>query len=263
MLQMQGPGGVDVDIDALSPERSRAPRVIGGLPIAEYEGSPRRYGPRPTESQSPLLHNVHTGLPSAESLLSSPSVFPPRPGFPQRIVQTPPQEEQQPETPSPSQQQPLLGTDPGAYDFLYEFSETRKVLEEFFKPNSPPPSSLSQPHAENCSEFHELDYNLHRQAGNSYVGQRLAKDGASPLATAEPDIECVLPSSSPRFQHKPGGTPDLISLRDHEDSLGGNHMSPSTTTQPSFLMVPDQELQDAASNAAEEDLAETEVIAMR
>lgn len=55
-------------------------KVIGNLPIAVYEGSPRRYGPRQSEP------NSHPQLPSAQSLLSSPSVYPPRPGFPQRVV---------------------------------------------------------------------------------------------------------------------------------------------------------------------------------
>lgn len=68
------------DGESLSPERERegtkVARVIGGLPIAEYEGSPRRYGPRQSESTNPKL-------PSAHSLLASPSIYSPRPGFPQ------------------------------------------------------------------------------------------------------------------------------------------------------------------------------------
>lgn len=59
-------------------------KVIGNLPIAVYEGSPRRYGPRQMETNC-----THPQLPSAQSLLASPSVYPPRPGFPQRIVNTP------------------------------------------------------------------------------------------------------------------------------------------------------------------------------
>ncbi|KAF4514237.1 UNVERIFIED_CONTAM: hypothetical protein B566_EDAN019516, partial [Ephemera danica] len=239
-----GPSGSDADTDALSPERSRAPRVIGGLPIAEYEGSPRRYGPRPPESSAASLL-----LPSAQSLLSSPSVFPPRPGFPQRVQQAPPQDEPRPpQTPPPAAPQPAVGTDPGAYDYLYEFSETRKVLEEFFKPSSPPPQQQQQ-----SENFHELDYNLHRQAGNSYVGQRLAKDGASPGAEARNEE----PSSPPRQQqHKAGGTPDLISLRDHEDASPA-HVVSVTVTSHEFINTEQETMHDAA--AVEEDLAETEV----
>ncbi|KAJ8667442.1 hypothetical protein QAD02_009105, partial [Eretmocerus hayati] len=56
------------------------------------------------------------------------------------------------------------------FDYLYEFSETRKVLEEFFK--CPAPSE-----DKNVSEtfpFQDLDYELRRQGGSAYVGQRLA-----------------------------------------------------------------------------------------
>ncbi|KAJ8872408.1 hypothetical protein PR048_026012 [Dryococelus australis] len=63
----------DLDGDSLSPEHNnKVARIIGSLPIAEYEGSPRRYGPRQLDaSQS------HPVLPSAQSLLASPSVYPP------------------------------------------------------------------------------------------------------------------------------------------------------------------------------------------
>lgn len=70
---------------AADPESlERVAKVIGNLPIAVYEGSPRRYGPR-----QPDQNCTHPQLPSAQSLLASPSVYPPRPGFPQRVVCTP------------------------------------------------------------------------------------------------------------------------------------------------------------------------------
>lgn len=60
------------DGESLSPDcDGKTQRVIGGLPIADYEGSPRRYGPKQP--------------PSALTLLSSPSFYSPRPGFPQVI----------------------------------------------------------------------------------------------------------------------------------------------------------------------------------
>lgn len=65
-------------------ECERVTKVIGNLPIAVYEGSPRRYGMRHVENNC-----THPQLPSAQSLLASPSVYPPRPGFPQRVVCTP------------------------------------------------------------------------------------------------------------------------------------------------------------------------------
>lgn len=65
-------------------EPERVTKVIGNLPIAVYEGSPRRYGPRQIDSNC-----SHPQLPSAQSLLASPSVYPPRPGFPQRVICSP------------------------------------------------------------------------------------------------------------------------------------------------------------------------------
>lgn len=65
-------------------DSEKVTKVIGNLPIAVYEGSPRRYGQRHMENNC-----SRPQLPSAQSLLASPSVYPPRPGFPQRIVSTP------------------------------------------------------------------------------------------------------------------------------------------------------------------------------
>ncbi|XP_034239651.1 uncharacterized protein LOC117644366 isoform X14 [Thrips palmi] len=110
-------------------------RIIGGLPIADYEGSPRRYGPRQGESSG--SHGPsHPTLPSAHSLLSSPSLLTPRPGFPQRVL---PDCNLSPPTSTAS-------TTNSTFDYLYEFSETRKVLEEFFKPSTDIPNSEDNSH---------------------------------------------------------------------------------------------------------------------
>ncbi|XP_022821374.1 protein lin-10-like isoform X7 [Spodoptera litura] len=109
-------------------DKSRVTRVIGELPIAEYEGSPRRYG---VGSQKPTRS--------------------PRPGFPQRVV------------PENTDISPPSGS--AAFDYLYEFSETRKVLEEFFRC----PTNAGQPQINNLIandeivNFQELDYELRRQ----------------------------------------------------------------------------------------------------
>lgn len=77
LLQVVTPAS-DCEADSPSPERNhKVARVIGELPIAQYSGSPRRYGVR-----------ENTQLPS---LLSSPSMYmTPRPGFPQRVLPTTP-----------------------------------------------------------------------------------------------------------------------------------------------------------------------------
>ncbi|XP_045498721.1 uncharacterized protein LOC123696491 isoform X8 [Colias croceus] len=102
-------------------DKNRVTRVIGELPIAEYEGSPRRYG-------------IGTQKTHVRS---------PRPGFPQRIIT-----ESRDETPPPSST---------AFDYLYEFSETRKVLEEFFR------CPQQQNSNDEIVNFQELDYELRRQ----------------------------------------------------------------------------------------------------
>ncbi|XP_077286728.1 uncharacterized protein LOC143911524 isoform X22 [Arctopsyche grandis] len=150
---------------------ARVARVIGGVPIAEYAESPRRYGP-------------------------------PRPGFPQRVLSG--------SSPSPPlAAPPCLAPSSMTFDYLYEFSETRKVLEEFFKC----PKSNDIDHdtgtLDDINDFQDLDYELRRHqkrtdddiilgdgdvgepedgdiedgderadsrnAGSWYVGQRLAK----------------------------------------------------------------------------------------
>ena len=57
-----------------------------------------------------------------------------------------------------------------SYDYRYEFSETRKVLEEFFKAENEFPASSQERRGEV-----DLDYSLTRlNSGSSYVAQRLA-----------------------------------------------------------------------------------------
>ncbi|XP_067013612.2 uncharacterized protein [Anabrus simplex] len=191
----------DLDRDSLSPEHNnKVTRVIGNLPIAEYEGSPRRYGPRQLDvSQS------HPVLPSAQSLLASPSVYPPRPGFPQRVL---PNSSDQSLPPSSSNQSPGGST----FDYLYEFSETRKVLEEFFKC---PGSTSDGEKGASCSDFQELEYELRRQAGagSAYVGQRLAKGAAQQDAS---DVSGE-PEESPR--KLAANSSDMDNLQEQESHL--------------------------------------------
>ncbi|XP_061385636.1 uncharacterized protein LOC116778687 isoform X8 [Danaus plexippus] len=106
-------------------DKNRVTRVIGELPIAEYEGSPRRYG-----------------IGSQKAPVRSP-----RPGFPQRVLP-----ESRDATPPPGS---------AAFDYLYEFSETRKVLEEFFR--CPTLPGQQQNINDEIVNFQELDYELRRQ----------------------------------------------------------------------------------------------------
>ncbi|KAL0851545.1 hypothetical protein ABMA28_007333 [Loxostege sticticalis] len=121
-LSDASPSGVWLSGDE---DKNRVTRVIGELPIAEYEGSPRRYGvAQKTTTRSP------------------------RPGFPQRVVT----ESRDISPPSGS----------AAFDYLYEFSETRKVLEEFFR--CPAVTGHGQLNSnDEIVNFQDLDYELRRQ----------------------------------------------------------------------------------------------------
>nr|XP_046485315.1 uncharacterized protein LOC124220455 isoform X12 [Neodiprion pinetum] len=213
----------DCEGDSPPPERNhKVARVIGELPIAQYSGSPRRYGVR-----------ENSRLPT---LLSSPSIYaPPRPGFPQRVLPTTPNQKEKEEKPVEISEKPVVElassgieeppscptppppeepedeeeeedclkssvlpsdnlsslVSPGGstFDYLYEFSETRKVLEEFFK--CPPPTEEKENNIDS-SLFQDLDYELRRQAGSAYVGQR--------LASGPPTLEEVLIHESPKKQ---------------------------------------------------------------
>lgn len=122
-LSDASPSGVWLSGDE---DKSRVTRVIGELPIAEYEGSPKRYGVGP---QKPARS--------------------PRPGFPQRIVT-----ESRDVTPPSSS---------AAFDYLYEFSETRKVLEEFFRCPTTQAGQTQLNTNDEIVNFQELDYELRRQ----------------------------------------------------------------------------------------------------
>lgn len=93
-------------------------KMIGQLQINDYEGSPRRIG-----------------FVKGNSTNSTPALYPTRlPGFPQRV--SPKIANMQCQLPQTEKNLLDLDDKPKTptFDYLYEFSETRKVLEEFFKP---------------------------------------------------------------------------------------------------------------------------------
>ncbi|XP_025197304.1 uncharacterized protein LOC112596052 isoform X13 [Melanaphis sacchari] len=111
----------------------------------DFNGSPKQY--REEEQSMP-------------SLLSSPTLYMPRPGFPQRVIQ----DDSRSSSPSPTMN----------FDYLYEFSETRKVLEEFFK-------SGAENQDTQQLQFQDLEYELRRripvsEQGNTYVGMHLSNE---------------------------------------------------------------------------------------
>ncbi|XP_076235962.1 uncharacterized protein LOC143180251 [Calliopsis andreniformis] len=210
----------DCEVDSPSSERNhKVARVIGELPIAQYSESPRRYGrdtqlpcllsspsvymtPRPGFPQRVLpttpSHNEKEDT-SAEIIVEK-AVVEKNMNYSddQAINASPPSPKVEDEEEEDSLKPSTLPTDNisnlvssggSTFDYLYEFSETRKVLEEFFK--CPPPTKENEDSAESFP-FQDLDYELRRQGGSAYVGQR--------LASGPPTTEEVLVHESPKKQ---------------------------------------------------------------
>ena len=201
----------DQDYDKRSEASSSGSKIIGDIQIAEYEGSPRRYRPRASPPQS------------CEPVPKNGPKRPKLPGFPQRVLPSLPIEEPPaPEKISPVSEELLkfdetndnnglgsLGSGleikseaavkaSTASDYeskmRYEFSETRKVLDEFFHKEAEAepqasaasditdtseaiPASATTEVAEIEKTSEDLNYVL-RKNNNYVVGQRLASDEA-------------------------------------------------------------------------------------
>ena len=230
--------------------------VIGGVTIAEYEGSPRRYRPRKSETTEGAAKKS-TGARRRTAPAGSPKV----PGFPQRVipkeapvtVSSPPsspssssssvtqkRKQQTEEVPSevaaaavPSSSEVLVkfdealqekggeGVEPeedhiaarrvppttqaskdGGYDYQYEFSETRKVLNEFF-PAKDVKSSESKIVAAPEDNFMDLNYTLTRRSANNYGPPR--QNGGAGFANLPnpPDPPSTVESSDLLQLHHP------------------------------------------------------------
>uniref|UniRef100_A0A1B6C7Z7 Protein lin-10 n=2 Tax=Clastoptera arizonana TaxID=38151 RepID=A0A1B6C7Z7_9HEMI len=226
------------DGESISPEReregSKVARVIGSLPIAEYEGSPRRYGPR--QSENPVL-------PSAHSLLASPSVYIPRPGFPQRVVPSNGDDsesgltEHRSSSPTPTPPNSASATH-STFDYLYEFSETRKVLEEFFKPSDK--QLTQQPFQSSCGGSTE---DLETEVGGQAVGH--SRNFTLSPETTDCDSNCDSEASSllavdpPPQPARPGppGQNLYSSMPVLEDGLSSGHTSDTDNNNPTVLLM--------------------------
>ena len=194
----------DPDLDERRSEASsQGSKIIGDITIAEYEGSPRRYRPRvsPPQSCEPVPKNGGHG-PKRPKL----------PGFPQRVLPAaaatphviPPAETNEVRPPSEEllkfedtdglnhHDHSSLEVKSGQSDYeskmRYEFSETRKVLDEFFhKEAEIAEEAALAVEAENMDKVavaseqqqqqsqEDLNYVL-RKNNNYVVGQRLATD---------------------------------------------------------------------------------------
>ncbi|XP_017792697.1 PREDICTED: uncharacterized protein LOC108574588 [Habropoda laboriosa] len=210
----------DCEVDSPPSERNhKVTRVIGELPIAQYSESPRRYGVRDTQlpcllSSPSVYMTPRPGFPqrvlpttpshneeediSAEIIVEKAVVetnmnysddqtvnaSPPSPK-----IEDEDEDSLKPSTIPTDNISNLVSSGGSTFDYLYEFSETRKVLEEFFK--CPPPTKEKENSTESFP-FQDLDYELRRQGGSAYVGQR--------LASGPPTTEEVLVHESPKKQ---------------------------------------------------------------
>ena len=217
----------DDDVDGQSQASSGGSKIIGDITIAEYEGSPRRYRPRAGGPGGP---EPEGGAPTTKPVMTKRPLK--LPGFPQRVLPQP--EQVEPTAAEPNKIEPMepeeellkfeddqASSEPPTsasevksddYDskMRYEFSETRKVLDEFFhKESEVTQVSFKKEFFVNLTinsifsafffqdvqggppqgqDFSDLNYVLRKN--NNYVGQRLAaseaEDGANEIS---PELE--------------------------------------------------------------------------
>ncbi|CAL8086523.1 unnamed protein product [Orchesella dallaii] len=168
-------------------------------------------------------------------------------------------------------------------EYLYEFSETRKVLEEFFGSAAATgiggggigASSVATNSAtgvvvgldENIMShlhgpFDELDYTLRRQAGNSYVGQRLAGDSCtveeSPKKPARRGV--LLLGSSDGDGGEGEASPRLISFQEITlPQIQHQQQQKSAQNPPRDLNDNDIDGDSSSTNTETDNLGDTEV----
>ncbi|XP_054715783.1 uncharacterized protein LOC129225234 [Uloborus diversus] len=267
---------MDTDSEPASPVKQGIARLIGNVPIAEYEGSPRRYGPRP--------------------------------GYPHRISSD---EQNSAEKTHPSTCEELLKVIAGngkplsaehrksAYKSSEELTDCgnhESGGKNGLKDYDPITGVCSKNESkDSCtkvlaqdSDFSELDYRLYRvNTGSSYVGRRLAQSSAaenedSPkrndvVKLVNGDVphvskssllssECLSPSRDPEISLSPSddaGASTCISTSTgvvylpNEQELMLLHESVHQHTLQVEMV--DQDLESISTYPGTEDLGETEV----
>ena len=216
-------------------------RVIGGITIAEYDGSPRRYRPRGSnETASNASSNSDISKTSSTvAAVKTPSVNRSgrghglkMPGFPQRVL--PPPETTSSVNTSPVaikketeinashfEEEELLKFDDipppvksvkiisgkteysrkgvsDDFDMRYEFSETRKVLDEFFQSSNDQNclneigEILNKSNEEAERDFNDLEYTLRRRSPLSHEPGKLDIWFFSNYTTNMTNLVCIM-----------------------------------------------------------------------
>ncbi|XP_075155803.1 X11L isoform X2 [Haematobia irritans] len=295
-------------------------KMIGQLPIAEYEGSPRRFGNQPPQQGGMQKSTTGNSISSSGN-----NMLPKRPpGFPQRVspmaVLTPQQQQQQHQEAAHARHQKMqqqhqfyaqatssgscsnasffnndtnksignlididaddIITNTGTtnasinqsqisnhdtskvktptFDYLYEFSETRKVLEDFFKGNPDDDKRFtdfteSGDDMGSCDTHHEytsqctIDDEMNIE--QSYIGQRLARI---------PKEELYMVHRSPKkHKQQTSSTLQQHQQQPHHQSQPQQHQQPCDNIL--YTDNNDIELYIDSNSRSSGDLADTEL----
>lgn len=266
---------MDTDSEPTSPVKQGIARLIGNVPIAEYEGSPRRYGPRP--------------------------------GYPHR-VSSENVEQNSSEKAHPSTCEELLKVIAGNKSIASDSHKNNAQCKNSDEPldcnnletdikNIFGSSSLSKNDSkDSCnskgvsnaqdSDFSELEYRLYRvNTGSSYVGRRLAQSsgGENQDSPKRNDIVKLVNGDVPHIAKSSLATSDCLSPS--RESVHDSPPSPPPSDDPnpstSAVFLPneqelmllhesvhqhtlqvemvDQDLESISTYPGTEDLGETEV----
>nr|XP_015928601.2 uncharacterized protein LOC107455513 isoform X2 [Parasteatoda tepidariorum] len=230
---------MDTDSEPSSPVKQGIARLIGNVPIAEYEGSPRRYGPRP--------------------------------GYPHRVASDCVEETNNSEkSPHPSTCEELLKVIAGnnktmvngshknnsnqcknsseLFDCNNHDTEAQNILKEFSCKSES--ADISGKLVAQDSEFSELDYRLYRvNTGSSYVGRRLAQSsvgGENEDSPKRNEIVKLVNGDLPHVTKISATTPDCLPplCESETPSPTVKDVLPSATagSAPSVFLPNEQEL---------------------
>ncbi|CAL1269554.1 unnamed protein product [Larinioides sclopetarius] len=272
---------MDTDSEPTSPVKQGIARLIGNVPIAEYEGSPRRYGPRPgyphrVASECNAEANIENTHPSTcEELLK---VIAGNKSVGSDVRKN----SQCKNSDEPSE---CNSHDSDVKNILKEFSTSNNHCQSDNADTSNTVVAGVQD-----SDFSELDYRLYRvNTGSSYVGRRLAQSSGgenqdSPkrnevvkLVNGDvphvakisiPTTECV----SPSLDCAPPPAPPPVILKDSTCASANSASNLFLPNEQELMLLHesvhqhtlqvemvDQDLESISTYPGTEDLGETEV----
>ncbi|KAG8177691.1 hypothetical protein JTE90_020254 [Oedothorax gibbosus] len=270
---------MDTDSEPTSPVKQGITRLIGNVPIAEYEGSPRRYGPRPgyphrVASDYPADSNNEKGPPTTcEELLKVIAGNKSNNSENRKLACN------ECKCPNPGDDHlDCNSSDSDAKNVIKEFSTSNQCESQ----NSD--SSATLPPSAQDTDFNDLEYKLYRvNTGSSYVGRRLAqptgddsqdsprrnevvrlmngdvphiaKTPISSLSPARDSIDPLIPKEPPNCAAVGGSTSNIFLPNEQELML----LHESVHQHTLQVEMVDQDLESISTYPGTEDLGETEV----